>query len=212
MVARHSGIVIIVIVMIVIAIFASCSSSNSSDNELSDGQIDTILNHYIESNEFYADKYLESKWFVNAEVFEVDKTDKSLIIYATIADGQYAKFENRAYMLSGSIVPTKLTVEPDSLKILKVEQPEDGDNNDSSLKELFTGKAYMACKSYDTDSLWKGIEKKVTEEWNVEVNDNYQLDIDDDGNYTITVIDEDGSNGKPFEIHIEKSGQLEPIK
>lgn len=208
--AKYTNIAILVVALIIAVTLIYMNHGRNHD--LTDEQVNTIMSQYNDDDEFYADKYLESKWFVNAEVFDVEKSKNAMTVYTMVYDCQYAKFKDRAYLLSGSMIPTKFTVEPDTLKIIKKEQPEDGDYYDSSLKKLFTWKAYKRCNNFDTNKLIKAQEKSISDEWGIEYDNNYQLEIDDDGKYSITVIDNDGSNGKDFEYHIEEEGTLEPLK
>jgi len=64
---------------------------------------------------------------------------------------------------------------------------------------------------FDPVKLNKSVEEQAKSEWNVEIDDNYQLQIDEEGNYEISVIDNDGSNGEAFEYHIEEKGILEKV-
>lgn len=188
--------------------------------ELSEKQIDELMEQYVYGNECPYEQFLPSVWVASCEVFgtEIDTDTNIGYVYAYVLDEEYVKFKDLAYEQSGGHLPVKLKVRIDEedIQLLESEIPMDGSEYKESMKELFPRKYYLASVKYnplDQDgkvNLGKKNAEKIKDMWNVEVSDKFMLQISEDGSYEIIWTTGDGPN-EEFEVHVKEKGQLKAL-
>lgn len=214
---------IICLICVLLTVLSACALKNEELNEESDlteEQMDDLMLQYIEDMECCYDEYLPSIWIASCKIFGVERENNTNIgyIYAYVLDEEYVKFGDAAYEQSGGYCPVKIKVkfDDDNIKYLDREYPEDGDDYQDSMKELFPSKYYSMYEKYDpydengNPKLKKQQEEKIKEIWGIHVSKEYSLNISENGSYEL-VWTTGGGPEEEFEVHVKETGKLEKL-
>lgn len=186
------------------------------DKKISPEQKTSLMEQYVVDNELSYEKFMPDKWFAACHIYGAQKKGDELLVYAYVTDLEYVVLNGEAYDVSGSSMPCVMHARPDGdkLKLVSVEQPEDGEYYLESIRQMFPLRYYLKYAVRESTTpvdLGREIRDKVRREWDVEVSDNL-LVIDDEKNTyeivkTIDGVDEKGDY--TFETETLEKGVLE---
>jgi hypothetical protein len=192
------------------------NAESPSEIDLTEEQIDDLMVQYVEKMEYSYEEFLPSIWIASCEIFGVECKDNNIAyVYAYVLDEEYVKFKNKAYVQSGGYGPVKIKVDlsNDNIKYLSEDIPEDGDDYEDKLKELFPEKYYSMYKNYnpydenDEPRLKKYQKEKIKEIWGIDISEEYVLQIDEDGSYKLVKLIDQSAQDE-FDYKIVESGKF----
>ena len=214
---RLKNTIIILLAIALISAMTACSGS-TPDNavELSDAEIELLMEQVAESDvdTLYKD-YLKDEAFAVAEVFGVTKDGDQGTAYAYLNEGDYAVLKGKAYNMSGSAgeVIIKFNCTDSGVALTEVVWSADGGMHEDWLKENYPAEFLRKANAYQPYDLIGRIKlgaklrKKVEAALGVPVDTDNLLEIDTDkGTYTITKVT-DKANGT-IDTEIIEQGSL----
>lgn len=187
-----------------------------TDVQLSDQQIKSVTEQLAAKEPCNQDEaeYMDVKSFHSVKVYGADEKEGYTEFYVWDLAGNFVKYKDAAYELSGSSMPLMLVTESrgETIKLADVKFPEDGDRYAASIEGLFP-EQYAKEAIGEGNALVEKLQKEQNETikafWNVEISqDLFDLDMDT-GAFTITRVVNDGSSGAgEFETKVIHKGRL----
>ncbi|MDE8733784.1 hypothetical protein P0G10_11735 [Eubacteriales bacterium DFI.9.88] len=187
-----------------------------ADVQLSDQQIKSVTEQLSAREPYDQDEaeYLDVQTFDSLKVYGAREKEGYTEIYVWDLSGDFVKYKDAAYELSGSSMPLTLVTEisGESVKLINVKFPEDGDRYGPSIEAMFPEKYAKEAIGEGNGlvgKLKKEQKEKIKALWNVEISEDL-FDLNPDtGAFTITRVVNDGSSGaEDFKTKVIEKGRL----